>query len=257
MIVYNIFVNIIVLINTMIGNHIKFDYLLDYYKVHSLKYPVQIFTGSPRSFYRKNKNYSEIKELIKSIPLYVHSSYVINIGSNEKSISYLEKELTICNEINAKGLVIHVSKSLKKDKIIAIKDMCLGIFSILKFMHNNSIKTKLLLETPSGQGSELLTNIEEFVIFCKTIKESDYGNLFGIVVDTCHVYSLGYNPDDFIIELMKNKLKIDLIHFNDSKTQKGSKIDRHAIVFKGNINHKNLENCITLIKKYKIDAIYE
>ena len=43
--------------------------------------------------------------------------------------------------------------------------------NIIKFITSTSSlkKAKLMLETPSGQGTELLTDIEDFYNFCKDI----------------------------------------------------------------------------------------
>lgn len=246
----------------VIGNHIPFKDIVNYYKIHSLLIPIQIFTGSPRSFHRSEKDIKDtegIKDLLKKIHLYVHSSYVINLGSptSSKSETYLKKDLKISNNLNARGLVIHVSKSLNRNPDLAVKDMYDSILHILEFCHKEDIDTKLLLETPAGQGTELLTTLEDFVAFCKLVKKTKYGSSFGITVDTCHVFSLGYEPDYYIKSVLDSGLEINLVHLNDSENKKGSKVDRHARVFTGKIDHSVLNNCIKICEKNDIDMVYE
>lgn len=71
-------------------------------------------------------------------------------------------------------------------------------------------------------------------------------NNLGVCLDTCHIFSAGYdirnekiynktmNEFDNVIGL--EKLKI--IHLNDSKRELGSKIDRHEHIGKGYIGMK-------------------
>ena len=245
-----------------IGNHIPYSHIIEYYKDHNLNTPIQIFTGSPMSFHRKHKEYSNLIDILRYIHLYVHSSYVINIGNKNnsidiKSLKYLESDLLISNELSAKGLVIHVSKSLNIDPEYALINMFKDICKLLSFIKSKNIKTKLLLETPAGQGTELLSKLEDFISFCKMIKKAKYGKLFSICIDTCHIFALGYDPDIYIQEVLNNGLKIDLVHLNDSKTAKGSRLDRHAKIFTGKIPKKNLLNCIKICNKHNIDMIYE
>jgi deoxyribonuclease-4 len=91
-----------------------------------------------------------------------------------------------------------------------------------------------------------------------------------ICVDTCHIFSAGYDISD------KNKVKeiflklenlfglknIGLIHLNDSKNELGSKLDRHANLFEGHITNfgKNNEGLISIIsfaKKTNIPFVLE
>jgi deoxyribonuclease-4 len=59
-----------------------------------------------------------------------------------------------------------------------------------------------------------------------------------ICVDTCHVFACGHQPIDYIGRLStyhkKHKL-VQLIHYNDSATPCGSRLDRHAYMGTGHI----------------------
>jgi len=231
----------------MIGNHISFKNIDEYYKTHTINTPIQVFTGSPRSYARKEL------VLLRKIPLFVHSSYIINIGKDDhKGLSYLEKDLFISNEIGALGLVVHVGKYLKGDPDTAILTMYKNIMNIIEYISVNKISTKFLLETPAGQGTELLTDIDDFITFCKKFKKH-----FGIVVDTCHVFASGYNPAEYVKKVLKSGLTIDLVHLNDSKGSKGSRVDRHEYVFKGLIPKEELTEVIDICTKHKIPMVYE
>ncbi len=99
-------------------------------------------------------------------------------------------------------------------------------------------KTIILLETMSGKGSEIGITFEEIK---QIIDGVIYKDKIGVCLDTCHIYSAGYdivnnldgvvNKFDQIIGLKKLKA----IHLNDSKMDYDSKKDRHEIIGSGTI----------------------
>jgi deoxyribonuclease-4 len=237
------------------GDHIPLNDIIEYYKSHDLTTPIQIFTGNPRTFSRKNLVLSDsIKNLISKVSLFVHSSYIINIGRMDlKATAYLCQDIIISNDLGAQGIIIHVGKSLKSPEKDGISHMHTNISNALNFIKTNNIKTKLLLETPAGQGTELLTDIDEFIGFCKL-----FSNIhFGICIDTCHVFSLGYSPSEYIKKVLKSGLKIDLVHLNDSQREKGSRVDRHEHIFKGHIPKEDLMEAMKICEKNKIPMVCE
>ncbi len=114
--------------------------------------------------------------------------------------------------------------------------------------------TTVLLETMSGKGSEIGSRFEELrqIIDNVNLKEK-----IGVCLDTCHVYSAGYD----IVNDLDNVLfqfdeiigleKLKAVHLNDSKTPFASKKDRHEQIGKGSlgfdgiirfINHPRLKH---------------
>lgn len=257
----------------MIGTHIslKNDILTslkEYYnntiKEPDYSIPFQIFSGSPKMFKRKKMN--NIKETanfisINNITGFIHSPYVINLSNmKDDSFNCILYELDLANKTNIKGTVVHVGKHVNDTKEIGLNNMKNNIDSIFSEYSNNSdtsdlIKNaKLILETPAGQGTELLTNINDFILFCK--QYSDNPN-FGICVDTCHVFASGHDPLEYLIRLKEEGLYIDLVHLNDSKDTKGSRKDRHEEIGKGHIGLEKMNEIINYCNKEKIPMIIE
>ena len=116
---------------------------------------------------------------------------------------------------------------------------------------------KLIIETPAGSGTELLTSIDDFIDFIKKLKTTEYSDRIGVCVDTCHVYSSGYEPDYYIQKVLESGLTIDLVHLNDSKTKKYSLVDRHETPGEGFIGAKKLNNCIDICNKHGIPCVIE
>jgi len=107
--------------------------------------------------------------------------------------------------------------------------------------------TTVLLEAMSGKGSEVGSRFEELKAILNGVNLAEK---MGVCLDTCHVYSAGYDivkdldrvlaQFDEIIGL--NKLKA--IHLNDSLTPYASRKDRHAKIGEGSIGMEGLINVI-------------
>jgi len=106
----------------------------------------------------------------------------------------------------------------------------------------------------SGKGSELGTSFEELE---QIIKRVENNSTLGVCLDTCHIFSAGYdivNNLDYVLENFDKTVglnRLKAIHLNDSLMPMGSKKDRHAKIGEGFIgldvlvrfiNHPNLRH---------------
>ena len=99
----------------------------------------------------------------------------------------------------------------------------------------------LLLETSCGEGTEVLTKIEELGTFFYRFSVEERKKL-GVCIDTCHVFAAGYQPLSYLEHWEKYcKIPIILVHFNDSKGICGSCLDRHVYPGYGNIGVRMIE----------------
>ena len=102
------------------------------------------------------------------------------------------------------------------------------------------MRTKIILETSTGQGTELLSNLDEFADFYNKFTD-DEKNYLKICIDTCHVFSAGYSLKSKtdvqkyikIVEKYIGWNNVILIHLNDSKKDCGCGVDRHENLCKG------------------------
>ena len=116
----------------------------------------------------------------------------------------------------------------------------------------------LLIETPSSQGTELLTTIDEFQEFYQRFNQEDQQRI-RICIDTCHVFASGYDPLEYLSKWINTmgRETVGLIHFNDSKDVKGSKKDRHAPIGNGKIGKNILYQVMKYAVDQKIDMVVE
>lgn len=192
------------------------------------------------------KQHSELKP-------YCHFPYTIALSNiDEKTQRALKSYLSSIQKIGIKGGVVHVGKSNLFSVEESIENMRQNIIASLEYA---SISSPLLLETPAGQGKELLTKKEDFVNFIKSIED----DRFGCCLDTCHVFATGYLPSDYLFYMEKAGLthRLKLIHFNDSKCIQGSCLDRHAPIGSGYIPKEEFLKVISFASIHQIPMVIE
>tara|TARA_B110001450_G_scaffold244207_1_gene256132 strand:- start:1201 stop:2058 length:858 start_codon:yes stop_codon:yes gene_type:complete len=238
---------------------------------------LQIFASSPRSTaltdIAKYESIShDIKEYLKQndFKLVIHSPYVINLASELKNgkrtlaidecywIKTIMNQLEISDLIGSIGVVLHVGKHVKLSYNDGLENMRTAIKYVLNEIMKKSLNTKLIIETPAGQGTELLTDLKDFINFYNSFTKEEQKYL-GICLDTAHTWALGYDMDEAYNLLFSkgNAKNIALIHLNNSLVEKGAKKDRHATILNGMIPNDKMNDFIKSIKKNKTVIILE
>jgi len=173
----------------------------------------------------------------------VHDSYLINLANPDqeqlnRSIIAFQHEIKRAEQLGAQYLVFHPGSHMDSGEQAGIKRIAESLNRIFNGMQETLIT--LLLETTAGQGTSLGYTFSQLR---DIIGLSECQDRLGICVDTSHIFAAGYdfrtnndyerllqNIDD---ELGLNRVKV--FHLNDSKTELGSRVDRHASVGKGKI----------------------
>ncbi|HIP59472.1 MAG TPA: deoxyribonuclease IV [Campylobacterales bacterium] len=200
-------------------------------------------------------------ELAEILPKHVlpHDSYLINLGHPEKekrqkSLDAFIDEVQRCEQLGLDRLNYHPGSHLKKIST----EQCLEFIS--QSMNETLRQTKdviLVIENTAGQGSNLGF---DFAHLGYLIDNSIDKSRVGVCIDTCHMFTAGYdirtrdtydktwNEFDKIIgfEYLKG------MHINDSKPELGSHVDRHDSLGKGKIG---LDSFRFLMNDDRIDDI--
>lgn len=171
-----------------------------------------------------------------------HDSYLINIGSPEedgrrKSIDALLDESRRVEQLGLKYLNLHPGSHLKK---ISEDESMIHIADALNFIISSTEYMIPVLENTAGQGSNIGYKFEHLKYIIDMVKDK---SRIGVCIDTCHVFSAGYdirtiesfgrtmNEFDSIIGLKYLKA----MHINDSLTEFSSKKDRHQCLGLGSL----------------------
>jgi deoxyribonuclease-4 len=202
--------------------------------------PYQIFLGGPQTTKMTIPD-AELALTAKAVAdtgarVYVHSQYIINLchdagaapdGGNW-NVDLLRKNLQYAGAAGFRGVVVHVGKSTTRPLPDALNTMRTAVQAVLDAA---TPECPLLLETPAGQGTETLTDANEFIDFV-----SDFADpRFRICLDTCHVFACGHEPIRYLQKLKGRGDLLRLVHYNDSAEPCGSCLDRHAMVGTGHI----------------------
>ena len=109
--------------------------------------------------------------------------------------------------------------------------------NILSITESATEKCPLLLETDAGHS--ILDDPKDLCDFYNSLPES-IKKKTAICLDTCHVFSAGYDPLEAFGTFNDNNVPVKLVHFNDSLYKKGCKKDRHTHIGKGQIGVQKL-----------------
>lgn len=215
----------------------------------------QFFTRNPRGSKAKEldlEDMAKCKILMEENdfgPLLAHAPYTLNMSSATESTREFAKmvfeddlnrmEYMPCNLYNFHP-GSHVGQGTEKGiEFIA---------QILNEVLKEEYTTIVLLELMSGKGTEIGIVFEEIR---EIIDRVELNNKLGICLDTCHIYSAGYdivNDLDGVIEELDRTIGLDrlkAIHLNDSKNPLGSKKDRHETIGQGHIGLEGILNIMT------------
>ncbi len=171
-----------------------------------------------------------------------HDSYLINLGhpeddARQKSMDAFLDELKRCEQLGLDRLNFHPGSHLKKIS----EEECLDkIASSMNWAIKNSDGVKLVIENTAGQGSNLGYKFEHLAYIIDKIEDK---SRVGICIDTCHMFSSGYDIrtreayDKTWSEFEKivGFKYLSGMHINDSKAKFESRVDRHHSLGKGEI----------------------
>ena len=109
-------------------------------------------------------------------------------------------------------------------------------------------KMMVVLETMSGKGTEIGRSFEELKLI---IDQVNLKEKMGVCLDTCHVYSAGYDVVgnlDGVLEDFDRVIGLDYlkcIHLNDSMMPFGSNKDRHEKIGFGTLGMDAFKQIVT------------
>jgi deoxyribonuclease IV len=216
----------------------------------------QIFSSSPRMWRAKTpdplqvRQLQELRQQHNLTPLVVHDSYLINLASGDpvirtKSIEGFTGEIERALLIGADYLVAHPGNY--KDLTIeqGLLNVAEGLARAWRAVHADLIrnpKLTILLENTAGARNQIGGQFQDLA----TLRElaSPYLGLpLGYCLDTCHCYVFGrdISTEEGLAQLIHEADEIlgldniPVFHANDSKSQLGSRLDRHANIGAGYI----------------------
>jgi deoxyribonuclease-4 len=180
-----------------------------------------------------------------------HDSYLINLASPDpvlraRSIESFTSELRRCAALGLTFLVSHPGNYMDERN----EGIARNADAISEALAAVSGETILCLETTAGSGTSLGATFEELAMIIERI-DAAHRHRVGICLDTCHVYSAGYDlvqDYDGVIARLEDTLgmaRLRVMHLNDSKTPFDSHRDRHELIAEGSLGEMPFRRIMT------------
>lgn len=181
-------------------------------------------------------------------PLVAHAPYTLNPASADPglrdfALRVMSEDLATLEKLPAVYYNFHPGCHVGQGVEAGIE----WIAQALNRLLTPGQRTMVLLETMSGKGSEVGSSFEEL---SEIIRRVEHGDKLGVCLDTCHVYSAGYdirNNLDGVLEQFDRVLgleRLKAIHLNDSMTPFASRKDRHEKIGQGSLGLEAVERII-------------
>lgn len=181
-----------------------------------------------------------------------HTGYLINLGAppsenRDRSIKSLIQEIELATALKLPFLVMHPGAHLGTGEQAAVKQIVAGLDEVFAATRRSSVR--VALENTAGQGSCLGHRIEHLALVFDGVKKPER---LGICLDTAHFFAAGYDIRSrkgweaaiTEVESLIGCEQILAFHLNDSKTDLGSRVDRHAHIGQGKIGKAGFRHIV-------------
>jgi len=173
-----------------------------------------------------------------------HDSYLINLASpdpdvRQKSIALFREELIRCEALGVPSLVTHPGAHMKAGEEAGLK----RVAEALDELHRNlpGLKVVTCLEITAGQGTALGYTFEHLRAIIDMVAAPER---LAVCLDTAHLLAAGYDLTSAAgakavlqeLDTVVGKRQVRVLHMNDSKTPRGSRVDRHAHIGHGHVS---------------------
>jgi deoxyribonuclease IV len=181
-----------------------------------------------------------------------HAGYLINLGgaaseNRDRSIKSLIQEIQLATQLGLPFLVLHPGAHLGAGEAAGIKQITAGLDEVLAATRQSPVR--IALENTAGQGTCLGNRIAHLAAVFDRVKKPER---LGVCLDTAHFFAAGYDirtPKGWnaaireVVSLIGLK-QILAFHLNDSKTDLGSRVDRHEHIGKGRIGKEAFRHIV-------------
>ncbi len=207
-----------------------------------------LFTKNQRQWLARSLDTAEIDrfkvrcEELHFLPDYImpHDSYLINLAHPEaaglaKSQTAFIDEMKRCEELGLKMLNFHPGSHLG---LIALEEGLQRVAASINLALERTNGVIAVIENTAGQGSNVGCSFEQLAAIIEAVEDK---SRVGICLDTCHLFTSGYDlrtPEAYAETMRLFDATVGFsylrgIHLNDAKKELGSRVDRHAPIGDG------------------------
>jgi deoxyribonuclease-4 len=218
---------------------------------------VQLFSRNPRGWQAKPLTdldislFKETRIKTKISPVVIHANYLINLAAADsvmlqKSRMSFREELERGILLGADYLVVHPGSARGACESDGISTCAESLRIATADLDLSSIR--ILLENTAGQGDCIghrFEHLRDLIDSCVDLR-------LGVCFDTAHAFTAGYDirEEDGLeatIQSLNHTVgtkNVRAIHFNDSRAQYYSRVDRHWHIGQGHIGREALRRVV-------------
>lgn len=225
---------------------------------------LQVFADNPTAWRRRQGPPRELPAFRARLaahdiaPLAIHAPYLVNLaGPDEtfygRSIDLLAHDLRAAPAFGARFLNIHIGSHLGSGVDAGVARLADGLRLALAEVEDGPDSTMVVLENAAGSGFGLGVDVAELASIAEAIDARGIrSERVGFCLDTAHAWGAGIDladpaaTDAFLADF-DTRIGLDrlpMIHLNDSKAERGSRLDRHEHVGAGRIGATGLAHLL-------------
>jgi deoxyribonuclease-4 len=226
---------------------------------------LQIFSDNPTAWRRRAEPPRELGAFRTRLdevglgPIAIHAPYLVNLaGPDElfhlKSVDVLRHELTVAPTFGARFVNVHTGSHKGSGVESGIARIASGIATALNDVPETADAAVLVLENSAGGGGEIGVDVNEMASLLAAIAACGVAPArVAICLDTAHLWGAGHPINtaggvDRLVADFGERIGLErlvMIHLNDSKSELGSRMDRHEHIGAGAIGPDGMRRILT------------
>lgn len=230
---------------------------------------VQVFTDNPTAWRRRTELPPQLDQFRARLaeygigPIAVHAPYLVNLaGADEqfwqRSIDTLVNDMRVAAAYGARFLNVHVGSHRGMGRAAGVARLAAGVGRVLEQVPaaatvGGDRPPLLVLENSAGSGDGIGSSIEDLADILEAIAGAGLDTeRVGFCLDTAHLWAAGYGldsepaVDDLAqrVERLLGRERLVMLHLNDARTRRGSRLDRHEHIGAGEIGVPGLRQLL-------------
>ncbi|MEX2184250.1 MAG: deoxyribonuclease IV [Chloroflexota bacterium] len=221
---------------------------------------LQIWTDNPTAWRRRREPPHELAafrerlELHDIGPVAIHAAYLVNLAGPEpdyftRSVEVLAHELRGAPTFRARFVNVHIGSHRDTTVQAGIQRLADGVALALAEVDDGPDRAVLALENSAGSGWGVGTDARELGDIADAIERRGIDRRrVGFCLDTAHAWGAGMDVGDpavidAFLDEFDRRIGLDrlvMIHLNDSRSERGSRLDRHEHLGAGRIGMAGL-----------------
>ena len=225
---------------------------------------LQVFADNPTAWRRRTEPPKELPAFrdrlaqLDIAPVAIHAPYLINLaGPDEtlfgRSVDVLASELRVAPGFRGRFVNVHIGSHRGAGVESGTSRLADGLRLVLAGVDDGADAAMVVLENSAGSGFGLGTSVTELADIAEAVAARGIPDeRIGFCLDTAHAWGAGVNlangdeADAFLADFDSRigLARLVMIHLNDSKAERGSRLDRHEHLGAGRIGATGLAHLL-------------